>query len=156
MTENFYKNLVLTVIIPVFLFSVSALLSGCAKTAYPVPPIVVPPSPPKIVLVKKRNNFLDIVYKYKLTSGIKAFLIYENEKGFKKKTKNNFSCSQTKLIAIQNLRFIDKFMLKPGLFFYKIKKTGFKKKYYYIFCLKAVDNLGIQSAFSSYAAIHVN
>lgn len=154
--RSFYKKGVLILFfLSIFILAPSFLLSGCAKTAYPTPPIVVPPSPVKVISIKKQLNSIMIVYKYKYTlNNIKAFLIYK--KRFTNKKKINFSCSQSKLIAIQNLMFINKFRLKHHIFYYKANKTQLKTGNYYIFCIKSEDNFGIKSTFSNFMPFHVN
>jgi len=145
----------------VFLILFVLVLSGCAKTGYPQAPTVQPPYAPRIISIKKKADSLTVIYKYKFNTGnIKEFLIYE--KSFKNKTKKNLSCSQAKLAAIQNLKFIEKFKLNKtenrnlNLFFYKINKSALKRGYYYIFCVKSKNYFNISSSFSNFLALHIN
>ncbi|MCL4322729.1 MAG: hypothetical protein M0016_08425 [Deltaproteobacteria bacterium] len=128
-------------------------LSGCAKTAYPSPPIITPPLSPKVLSAKKLKNSISIIYEYSHSlNGIKGFLIYE--KWYKNKRKVKFSCNSSTLIAFQDLLFIKKFSLQYNKFFYNVNKKDLKTGYY-IFCIRSEDNFGIKSRFSNYIAVHI-
>lgn len=134
-------------------FSSSVFLSGCAKTEYPNPPIIIPPPSPKILSAKRLKNDVNIIYEYRHSlNGIKGFLIYE--KWYKNKKKVNFSCNSSKFIAFQNLAFRKKFGLQYNKFFYNVNKKNLKNGYY-IFCARSEDNFGIKSKFSNYIAVHI-
>jgi hypothetical protein len=158
---NLHKknHFILSGLLIVFIIFFVLILSGCAKTGYPQAPTIQPPYAPHIISIKKNSYGLIVIYKYKFNTGnIKEFLIYE--KSFKKKTKKNLSCSQSKLVAIQNLKFAKKFKLNKteniNLFFYKINKSSLKRGYYYIFCVKSKDYFNIGSSFSNFLALHIN
>ncbi|RZD14748.1 MAG: hypothetical protein EVJ47_00210 [Candidatus Acidulodesulfobacterium ferriphilum] len=134
-------------------FSLSLFLSGCAKTAYPNPPIITPPPLPKVLSAGKLKNSISIIYEYSHSlNGIKGFLIYE--KWYKNKKKVKFSCNSSTLIAFQNLLFAKKFSLQYNKFFYNVNKKDLKTGYY-IFCVRSEDNFGIKSGFSNYIAVHI-
>lgn len=137
--------LILAVILPVL------FLSGCAKTAYPVPPITTLPPAPIILSITWAKGNIGIIYKYRYgLSGIKGFLIYE--KWYKNNVK--FSCGSAKLIAFQNLLFKKRFSLQYNEFFNNVNKKNLKKGYY-VFCIRSEGNFGIESKFSNYMAVHI-
>lgn len=144
--------------IPLLILIFAALLpllflSGCAKTAYPTPPITTPPGPPKILSVKRLKNNIRIVYEYRHSlNEIKGFLIYK--KWYKNKKKVKFSCNSSRLIAFQNLIFKKKFSLQYNRFFYNVNKKDLKTGYY-IFCARSEGNFGVKSRFSNYMAVHI-
>ncbi len=153
------NDLILFFLLILFIFFSALILSGCAKTGYPQAPTIPPPPAPNVISIKKNTDSLVVIYKYQFNpEDIKEFLIYE--KRFKNKTKKNLSCSQSKLVSIQNLKFADKFRLnkKKGgdLFFYKIDKSALKKGYYFMLCIKSKNYFGIKSAFSNFLTIRIN
>ena len=153
------NDLILFFLLILFIFFSALILSGCAKTGYPIAPVIPPPPAPQVISIKKNTDSLIVIYKYKFNpEDIKEFLIYE--KRFKNKTKKNLSCSQTKLYSIQNLKFADKFRLNKkkerDLFFYKINKSALKGGYYYILCVKSKNYFNIKSSFSNFITLHIN
>ncbi len=158
--RNFWRDLSSKRILPrpllILVFAASLFpifLSGCAKTAYPVSPIITPPRPPKILSARRFKNNVRLIYEYRHNlSGIRGFLIYK--KWYKNKKNVKFSCNSSKLIAFQNLTFKKKFSLRYNKFFYNLNKKNLKNGYY-IFCARSEGSFGIKSIFSNYISIHM-
>ncbi len=154
--SNISNKRILSITLLILIFAVllpTIFLSGCAKTAYPTPPIITPPHPPKILSAKKLKNNIRIIYEYRHgLNGIKGFLIYK--KWYKNKKNVKFSCNSSKLIAFQNLIFKKKFSLQYNRFFYNVNKKDLKTGYY-IFCARSEGNFGVKSIFSNYIAVHI-
>ena len=129
-------------------------LSGCAKTGYPLPPKVVPPSAPVILSAERLKNSVHIVYKY---SGdinkVKGFLIFK--KYYNKGKKSiKYSCGSSTPFVFQNLTLKKRFSLQYDKFFYNLNKNNLKNGYY-MFCIKSVGYYDIKSAYSNYVIIFI-
>ncbi len=139
---------VLLIALPLF------FLSGCAKTGYPQPPKISPPSPPVILGDRKLKNTVRIIYKYTHNMNkLKGFLIYRRY--YKnKKTAAKYACSSSKPFAFQNLNFKKRFSLRYNKFFYDVNISNFKNGYY-VFCAKSIGGFDIKSSFSNYKIVFI-
>lgn len=146
--KNKKRNYFFVLLLTLFLFAPVIILSGCAKTGYPLPPKISPPKPPVILSAGKFGRFVRIVYRYNGNiDKIKGFLIYK--KYYKNKKSIKYSCNSSKPFVFQNLKFNKKFILQNNDFFYNVNKINLKNGYY-LFCAKSVGNYDIKSNFSNY------
>ncbi len=135
------------------IFSAFVFLSGCAKTAAPLPPEIAPPHPPAAVSAQKIKNAVRIIYKYNYAADkIKGFLIYK--KYYKDKKSVKYTCGQSKPFIFQNIKFKKRFSLPENEFYYNANIKNLKSGYY-IFCVKSEKKYGIKSAFSNFAAVRI-
>ena len=159
MIKNLYRRLnkkrsyIFPALLALILFVQLIYLSGCAKTGYPQPPKVTPPSPPVILSAEKLKNFVHIVYKYNGNiNKVKGFSIYK--KYYKDEKSIKYSCSSSNPFVFQNLTFKKRFSLQYNKFFYNVNKKNLKNCYY-VFCIKSVGYYDIKSAYSNYIIVKI-